>query len=163
MIYKVFDLSFDNEHVWSDPIRFPPDRTFSRGLKFEFERGVFICFFLFYFQTQLFSNVLKLHLYHSCLLPREQIPSGRKKKKKRKIQNLQGTYVVFSLLPYLSPPGPGPCRWTESHSWAPHPPSLCKQITWIRENKISIFFRLYLHCCSRAGALMKFKDEWRPR
>lgn len=42
------------------------------------------------------------------------------------------------------------------------PPSLCKQITGIRGNMISIFLCLYLHYGACVGSLMKFKDKCIP-
>lgn len=41
--------------------------------------------------------------------------------------------------------------------------SLCKQITRIRGNMISIFLCMYLHESAGVGALMNLKDKWSPR
>lgn len=111
-----YDVSFDNERFGSDPIHFPPDQTFNCCLKFEFERGVFICCLFIFFKD---SSLLK----YPGIASQQQLGfffatgtnSCGNRNRKKKIQNLQGTYAVSSMLLYLFPPRPGPCSWTESH------------------------------------------------
>lgn len=70
----------------------------------------------------------------------------------RNTHRAQHILLYFFTLPFL-------CSWNYFHLWIFL--SLCKQITRIRENTISIFLCLYLHYGACVGALMKLKDKWR--
>lgn len=100
-----------------------------------------------------FFHIPELHPNHNRILSQSQIPELNEH------PNL-GTHAAFALFP---PTSSCSVQLDGVPLATPPPPSLCKQITRIIENMISIFFCLYLHYGWRVGALMKFKDKWRPR
>lgn len=162
IVYKAIDMTLWSRRIWFNSL---PITIFLVG-NLNLNKEFLFAFYYDYYDYFIFFflRIISLKISWISISTTSKFHHRNKihRNEKKRIQTKQGPGAVFSTLLYLFPPRPGLCSWTESHSQPPHPQSLCKQITRVRENMISIFLRLYLHYGSRAGALMKFKDEWRP-